>query len=78
MMCTTQKRYVCELPWGGGGVNFNYLPQRGEDYEKFKKGWKYGAGAGLLKRGVGTFPIYFCQGLSCLHLEITLSFAKLC
>ena len=45
--------------------------------EKFKKGWKYGAGAGLLKRGVGTFPIYFCQGLSCLHLEITLSFAKL-
>ena len=70
MMCTTQKRYVCELPWGGGGG--------GEDYEKFKKGWKYGAGAGLLKRGVGTFPIYFCQGLSCLHLEITLSFAKLC
>ena len=26
----------------------------------------------------GTFPIYFFQGLSILHLEITLSFAKLC
>ena len=28
--------------------------------------------------GAGTFPIYFFQGLSFLHLEITLSFAKLC
>ena len=28
--------------------------------------------------GVGTFPIYFFQGLSSLHLEIFLSFAKLC
>ena len=48
--------------------------------EKFlKRGWKYGAGAGLLKRGkAGTFPIYFFQGLSFLHLEITLPFAKLC
>ena len=25
-----------------------------------------------------TFPIYFFQGLSFLHLEITLPFAKLC
>ena len=25
-----------------------------------------------------TFPIYFSQGLSFLHLEITLSFARLC
>ena len=34
----------------------------------------------VLKRGggAGTFPIYFFQGLSFLHLEITLSFAKLC
>ena len=35
-------------------------------------------GAGLLKRGAGTFPIKSFQGLSFLHSEITLSFAKLC
>ena len=33
-------------------------------------------------KGVGgdadTFPIYFFQGLSFLHLEITLPFAKIC
>ena len=47
--------------------------------EKSKKGWKYGAGAGLLKRwGPVTFPIYFFQDLSFLHLEIALPFAKLC
>ena len=40
--------------------------------------WKYGAGAGLLKGGADTFPIQFFQGLSFLHLEITLPFAKLC
>ena len=28
--------------------------------------------------GAGTFPIYFFQGLPFLHLEIILSFAKLC
>ena len=33
---------------GGWGVNLKI----------FKKGWKYGAGAGLLKKGeAGTFPI---------------------
>ena len=32
----------------------------------------------LLKRGAGTFPIKIFQGLSFLHLEITLPFAKLC
>ena len=41
--------------------------------EKLKSGRKYGAGTGLLKRGC-TFPI---KGLSCLHLEIVLLFAKL-
>ena len=49
--------------------------------KKLKKEWKYGAGAGLLKKGVegaGTFLIYFFQGLSFLHLEITFPFAKLC
>ena len=40
----------------------------------------YGPRADLLKRGGGadTFPISFFQGLSFLHLEITLPFAKLC
>ena len=32
----------------------------------------------FLKGGTGTFPIYFFQGLSFLHLEITFPFAKLC
>ena len=34
----------------------------------------------LLKGGGGayTYPIYFFQGLSFLHLEITLPFARLC
>ena len=41
-------------------------------------GWKYGTGAGLLKRWAGTFPIKFFQSLSFLYLEITLAFAKLC
>ena len=31
----------------------------------------------FLKGGTGTFPIYFFQDLSFLHLEITLPFAKL-
>ena len=46
-----------------------------------KKGWKFGAGVGFLKRGgrgAGIFPISFFQGLSFLHLEIILPFAKLC
>ena len=44
-----------------------------------KRGWKYGAEAGVLKRrGTGTFPILFFQGLSFLYSEITLNFAKLC
>ena len=45
-----------------GGVNFDYLPQRrgegGGDLKFKKMGWKYDAGAGLLKGvGAGTFPI---------------------
>ena len=32
----------------------------------------------FLKGEVGTFSIYFFQGLSFLHLEITLPFARLC
>ena len=37
---------------GGREVNFDYLSRRGGGIWKFKKrGWKYGAGAGPLKRG---------------------------
>ena len=45
-----------------------------------KRGWKYGAEAGVLKRrGHGTFPIcFFFQGLSFLYSEITLDIVKLC
>ena len=52
--------------WGGWGW-------------KIKTCWKYGVGAGLLKRGreAGTFLIQFFQTLSFLPLEITLPFAKL-
>ena len=32
----------------------------------------------FFKKGAGTFPIQFFQGLSFLHLEITFPFAKLC
>ena len=35
-------------------------------------GWKYGVDAGLLKRRVGAWPIYFFQGLPFSHLEITI------
>ena len=47
---------------------------------KFKKrGWRYGVGAGLLKREeAGTFSISFFQDLSFLHIEITLPLAKFC
>ena len=38
-----------------------------------KREWKYGAGAGLLKRGVGGGLALFLF----LHLEITLPVAKL-
>ena len=53
-------------------------PGEGES-ENFLKRWKYCAGADLLKRrGPGTFPIYFFQGLLFLHLEIILPFAEWC
>ena len=35
------------------GVNFDSIPSRGEGSQKLKRGWKYGAGAGLLKGGWG-------------------------
>ena len=62
---------------GGGGVKFDYLPWTEGESEKLKKrGWKYSAGVGLFKRGDRHFSIF--KGLSFLHLEITLPFAKLC
>ena len=57
----------------GGGANFNYLPWR-EKSEKLKgrvEVWWRG-------RSTDTFPVQFFEGLSFLHLEITLTFAKLC
>ena len=65
---------------GGGGVNFDYLPRSGRNLKFKKRGWKYGTGAGFLKRGTDTFPIYFFQGLLFLHLEIGILYplAKLC
>ena len=47
------------------------LPE-GAESEKIKRDGSTGSGAGLLKRRAGTFPIWFFQGLSFLHLEITL------
>ena len=46
-------------------VNFDYL-LGGWESEKCSRGWKYGAGAGILKRaaegeGAETFPISFCK-----------------
>ena len=44
-----------------------------------KSGWKYGAGAGVLKkRGEWHLSYLIFQGLSFLYSEITLDFAKLC
>ena len=66
----------CTTPFlgRGGGVNWEGGP------EKLKGGWRYGVGAGLLKRGreAGAFPIQFFQSLSFLHSKITLPFVKLC
>ena len=53
---------------GGGQVNFYYLPRRGRIRNIFKKN---GAEASLLKMREGV-------GVTFLHLEITLLFAKLC
>ena len=65
-------------------VNFDYLFPDGEGSGKLKMGegwWKYGAGKGLLKKGeveLGFSLFNFSQGLSFLHLEITLPLAKVC
>ena len=53
---------------GGGVVNFKFQspPVEGGS-EKLKKGWKFGVGAGLLKRrGLALFLFIFFQGLSFL------------
>ena len=50
----------------------NTSPRRRGIWKIKKRGWKYGAGAGLLKRGRrATFLISFFQALSFLYLEIT-------
>ena len=45
--------YEFRLPLLKGGVNFDYLPRRREPEKIKKREWKYGAKAGLLKRGAG-------------------------
>ena len=53
-------RTLPPLKGGGEGVNFHYLPRRGES-EILKKGWKYGAGASLLQKGGGlTLFLFNC------------------
>ena len=62
----------------GGGSKFWLPPQEVGKSENLKKGGgKMVQGQTFLKGVAGTFPIYFFQGLSFLHLEITLPFAKL-
>ena len=71
--------------WVVRGVNIvqtpppplDYLPWRGGIWKIKKRGWKCGARAGLLNSGAVTFPIEVFQGLSFLHLEITLPFCKI-
>ena len=63
------------------GVNFDYLPLRGGgEYEKLKNGVEVWCRGQVLLKGAGwtLFLFNFFQGLSFLHLEITLPFAKLC
>ena len=60
--------------------------EKGGNLKITKKGWKYGAGAGLhvcvwgsRREGGCNLPyLVFHQGLSVLCLEITLPFEKLC
>ena len=68
----------CSLNGGSKGQS---APPEGGLWKITKGVWKYGAGAGLLKRGMwaGHFFYLIFSGLSFLHLEITsLPFAKLC
>ena len=57
-----------------GGVNFDYLPQRLGGDLKFKKmGWKYDAGAGLLKGlggGGGGLALFLFNFFKVYHLYI--------
>ena len=78
---------------GEGRSKFWFPPTEGGIWKIKKRAWKYGAGAGLYKGGrstvqgqvfikggggADTFPISLFQGLSFLHLESTLPFAKPC
>ena len=64
---------------GEGGEWITVISIRGRvESTKLKKGWKYGAGAGQLKKGAGIFPIRFFQVLSLFTRKIILLFAKLC
>ena len=63
-----------------GWVNFNEVSRRGGEggiWEIKQKGWKYGAGTDLLKRGAWNFSYLIFSSFINFHSEITLSFAKL-
>ena len=62
----------------GGLVNFKFQSPVEGGSEKLKKGWKFGVGAGLLKRrGLALFLFIFFSRFI-IFMEITLLFAKLC
>ena len=54
-----------------GEVSYDYLPRRWEgDLENFKKGWKYGARAGLLKTGGGGVTPFLYNFFKVYHFYI--------
>ena len=57
---------------GRGEVNLIAFPRGGESEKSNKRGWKYGTGAGLLKKGGGLALFLFN-----FFKVITLPFAKL-
>ena len=75
------KAYIVQTPlFKGGEVSFDYLPWQRGDLKNFKKGVEeWCRGRSFLKGGgAETFLVSFFQGLSFLHLEITLCKIVLC
>ena len=64
----------------GGREEILITSHGGGNLKNQKRGWEYGAGAGLLKRGGGGWHFSYAifSKFIILHLEITLPFAKLC
>ena len=53
MIKTSGRRHNSDPTFLKGGANFNDLPRRGESEKSKERGRKYGARAGLLKKGEG-------------------------